>query len=43
MSMLQRSDDAKHQILKDVFGFESFRAGQEDVIDTLLAGRNVLR
>ncbi len=40
--MLQRSDDAKHQILKDVFGFESFRAGQEDVIDTLLAGRNVL-
>jgi ATP-dependent DNA helicase RecQ len=34
--------DAKLQILKDVFGFEEFRAGQEDVIDTLLAGRNVL-
>ena len=32
----------KHQILKDVFGFEKFRAGQENVIDTLLAGRNVL-
>jgi len=35
-------DDAKHRILKEIFGFEEFRAGQEDVIDTLLAGRNVL-
>lgn len=40
--MPDKSPDSKHQILKDVFGFESFRAGQEDVIDTLLAGRNVL-
>lgn len=37
-----QTQDAKHQILKDVFGFEKFRDGQEDVIDTLLAGRNVL-
>ena len=32
----------KHQVLKDVFGFEAFRNGQEDVVDALLAGRNVL-
>lgn len=32
----------KHQVLKDVFGFDDFRAGQEDVVDTLLDGSNVL-
>ncbi len=30
------------QILKDVFGFDSFRPGQEAAIRALLAGRNVL-
>ncbi len=30
------------QILKDVFGFDSFRPGQEAAIGALLAGRNVL-
>jgi ATP-dependent DNA helicase RecQ len=30
------------QVLKDIFGFDSFRAGQEQAIDALLAGRNVL-
>ncbi|MEM7426293.1 MAG: DNA helicase RecQ [Pseudomonadota bacterium] len=32
----------KQQVLQDVFGFERFRAGQEQVIDALLAGRNAL-
>ncbi|MEM8645363.1 MAG: RecQ family ATP-dependent DNA helicase, partial [Pseudomonadota bacterium] len=32
----------KHQVLKEVFGFDQFREGQEGVIDTLLAGENVL-
>jgi ATP-dependent DNA helicase RecQ len=34
--------DDKHRILKDVFGFDAFRPGQEQVVDALLAGRNVL-
>ena len=32
----------KHRVLKDVFGFDSFRPGQEPVIDTVLAGRDAL-
>lgn len=32
----------KYTVLKDVFGFDSFRPGQEEVVDTLLAGRNIL-
>lgn len=32
----------KLQILRDVFGFDAFRAGQEAVIDAVLGGRNVL-
>jgi ATP-dependent DNA helicase RecQ len=32
----------KTRILKDVFGFDGFRPGQEAAIDALLAGRNVL-
>ena len=34
--------DSKRPVLKDVFGFEEFRPGQERVVDALLAGRNVL-
>ena len=32
----------KHDILRKTFGFESFRPGQEAIVDTLVAGRNVL-
>jgi ATP-dependent DNA helicase RecQ len=32
----------KRQVLKDVFGYDGFRPGQERVIDALLHGRNVL-
>jgi ATP-dependent DNA helicase RecQ len=30
------------RVLKDVFGFDRFRDGQRDVVDAILAGRNVL-
>ncbi|TGG82440.1 MAG: DNA helicase RecQ [Aphanocapsa feldmannii 277cV] len=33
---------AARELLKQVFGYEGFRPGQEAVIGTLLAGRNVL-
>ena len=33
---------AKQRVLKEVFGFESFRPGQEAVVDSLLSGQNVL-
>ena len=32
----------KYSVLKDVFGYETWRRGQEDVIDALLGGRDVL-
>jgi ATP-dependent DNA helicase RecQ len=33
---------AKSEILRDVFGFDSFRPGQEEIVDTLLADRHAL-
>ncbi len=42
MGLPLRKQDAKRDVLKDVFGFDDFRPGQEDAIDALLAGRNVL-
>ena len=42
MGLPLRKHDAKHDILKDVFGFDEFRPGQEEVIDALLAGGHVL-
>ena len=30
------------QILKSVFGFDSFRPGQEEIVAAILAGRDVL-
>ncbi|MCZ6604642.1 MAG: ATP-dependent DNA helicase, partial [Alphaproteobacteria bacterium] len=32
----------KQTILRDIFGFDGFRPGQERVMDALMAGRNVL-
>ena len=32
----------KHHILKDVFGFDAFRQGQEAVVDAVLGGEDVL-
>jgi ATP-dependent DNA helicase RecQ len=32
----------KSQVLRDVFGFEAFRPGQESIVDSLLAGLHVL-
>ncbi len=32
----------KHTVLRDVFGYETFRDSQEEVIDTLLGGTSVL-
>ena len=32
----------KLSILKNVYGFQSFRTGQEQVVDSLLAGKNTL-
>ena len=29
-------------VLSQVFGFENFRPGQKEVVDSLMAGRNVL-
>lgn len=34
--------DTKRRVLKQVFGFDGFRPGQEAVVDSLLAGRDVL-
>lgn len=32
----------KYAVLRDVFGYDRFRAGQEDIIDTLIGGTSVL-
>ncbi|HEX2255467.1 MAG TPA: DEAD/DEAH box helicase, partial [Afifellaceae bacterium] len=34
--------DSKRRILRQVFGFDAFRPGQEAVVDDLLAGRHTL-
>ncbi len=34
--------DSKRRVLKDVFGFDDFRPGQEAAMDSVLAGRPVL-
>ena len=38
----RRDADTAQRILKEVFGFDGFRPGQEAAIGALLAGRNVL-
>ncbi|RWL18367.1 MAG: DNA helicase RecQ [Mesorhizobium sp.] len=37
-----RAEDSKRRVLKDVFGFDDFRPGQDAVTEALLAGRHVL-
>jgi ATP-dependent DNA helicase RecQ len=34
------ADGAAQSVLRDVFGFEAFRAGQEEIISAVLAGRD---
>ncbi|MER8826107.1 DNA helicase RecQ [Mesorhizobium sp. M0938] len=36
------AEDPKRRVLKDVFGFDDFRPGQDAVMEALLAGRHVL-
>ena len=42
MRKLEEQTAAARQVLRDVFGFDGFRPGQEAAIGALLAGRNVL-
>src|SRR6201994_4006633 len=42
MGLARIARDSKHDVLKDVFGFDAFRPGQEEAIDALLAGGHVL-
>src|SRR3954468_19536251 len=39
---MQLAVDSKRRVLKDVFGFDDFRPGQEAAMDSVLAGRPVL-
>jgi ATP-dependent DNA helicase RecQ len=38
----ENDHDQKRQVLQEVFGFDEFRPGQEQAVDTLLAGRSLL-
>src|SRR5438477_7802568 len=42
MDSVEDKRNSKRQILRDIFGFDDFRPGQEEVMDSLLAGRGVL-
>ena len=40
--MTSPDHDPKHRVLRETFGFEAFRPGQEAVVDDLVAGRHTL-
>ncbi|RZT01907.1 DNA helicase RecQ [Cuneatibacter caecimuris] len=40
--MNMTDEKMKYQILKQTFGYDSFRTGQEKLVDSILAGRDVL-
>ena len=42
MRTLEEQTTAARQVLRDVFGFDGFRPGQEAAIGALLSGRSVL-
>ena len=42
MQSPESNHQSKRQVLQEVFGFDDFRPGQEQAMDALLAGRNVL-
>jgi ATP-dependent DNA helicase RecQ len=42
MELLPARNSDKFRILKEVFGFDCFRPGQERAVDALVGGRNVL-
>ncbi|MGY9106101.1 MAG: DEAD/DEAH box helicase, partial [Alphaproteobacteria bacterium] len=42
MNTLAPQLDPKRQVLKDIFGFDDFRTGQEQAVDALIEGRNIL-
>ncbi len=42
MALALAFEDRKREILREVYGFEDFRPGQEGVVDCLLAGRHAL-
>lgn len=35
-------DDSTSQILSEIFGFDAFRPGQQDIVDSVVRGENVL-
>jgi ATP-dependent DNA helicase RecQ len=42
MALALAFEDRKREILREVYGFDDFRPGQEDVVDCLLGGRHAL-
>ena len=42
MAVAEVFEGIKHSILADIYGFEGFRPGQEQVVDCLLAGNHAL-
>ena len=40
-SVQDKQYDSPEEVLKALFGYDSFRAGQKEVIDSILAGRDM--